>query len=78
MSHLKTTIQEATMAYSHVLLGAGDQPARLTVNRIGFSDLKDALRRGLADFQAMPTHAMFLCAIYPIVGLLAARLAFGY
>ena len=66
------------MAYSHVLLGAGDQPARLTVNRIGFSDLKDALRRGLADFQAMPTHAMFLCAIYPIVGLLAARLAFGY
>ena len=66
------------MAYSHVLLGAGEVPAQLTVNRIGFSDLKDALRRGLADFAAMPTHAMFLVAIYPIVGLLAARLAFGY
>jgi len=66
------------MAYSHVLLGAGDQPAQLTVNRIGFADLKDALRRGLDDFKAMPTHAMFLCAIYPIVGLIAARLAFGY
>ena len=26
----------------------------------------------------MPTHAMFLCAIYPLVGLIAARLAFGY
>jgi len=66
------------MAYSHVLLGAGEQPAEITVNRIGLSDLKDALRRGLDDFYAMPTHAMFLCAIYPIAGLLLARLAFGY
>jgi len=66
------------MAYSHILLGAGEAPAQLTVNRIGFSDLKDALKRGLDDFAAMPTHAMFLCAIYPIVGLLLARMAFGY
>jgi uncharacterized membrane protein len=66
------------MAYSHVLLGAGEVPAQLTVRRIGFSDLKDALRAGADDFSAMPTHAMFLAAIYPIVGLLAARLAFGY
>jgi uncharacterized membrane protein len=66
------------MAHSHVLLGAGQAPAQLTVNRIGFSDLKDALKRGLDDFAAMPTHAMFLCAIYPIVGLLLARMAFGY
>src|SRR5581483_5998553 len=61
------------MAYSHVLLGAGEAPAALVIHRIGFADLKDALRRGLDDFHAMPTHAMFLCAIYPIVGLLAAR-----
>jgi uncharacterized membrane protein len=26
----------------------------------------------------MPTHAMFLCAVYPIIGLVLARLAFGY
>jgi uncharacterized membrane protein len=66
------------MAHSHVLLGAGDAPANLTIRRIGMADLKDALARGLDDFQAMPTHAMFLCLIYPLVGLLAARLAFGY
>ena len=66
------------MAYSHILLGAGEAPAKLTVRRIGIADLKDALRRGLDDFYAMPTHAMFLAAIYPILGLLAARLAFGY
>lgn len=66
------------MAHSHVLLGAGASTARLTVRRIGFADLKDALRLGAQDFYAMPTHAMFLCIIYPVVGLLAARLAFGY
>jgi uncharacterized membrane protein len=66
------------MAYSHVLLGASDTPAQVTVNRIGLSDLRAALRAGLDDFYAMPTHAMFLAAIYPIVGLVLARLAFGY
>jgi uncharacterized membrane protein len=66
------------MAYSHVLLGAGNVPAQLTVNRIGFADLKRALAQGVDDFYAMPTHAMFLCVIYPMVGLLLARMAFGY
>jgi uncharacterized membrane protein len=65
------------MAYSHVLLGAGDAPAQLTVNRIGFNDLRRALAQGVDDFYAMPTHAVFLCVVYPIVGLLLARLAFG-
>lgn len=66
------------MAYSHVLLGAGEQPAQVTVRRIGFADLKDALAKGLDDFAAMPTHAIFLCVIYPVIGLVLARLAFGY
>ncbi len=66
------------MAYSHVLLGAGTGPAPIVVRRIGIDDLKLALAKGADDFYAMPTHAMFLCAIYPVVGLLAARLAFGY
>lgn len=66
------------MAHSHALLGASDTGAELTIRRIGVADLKDALRLGLADFNAMPTHAIFLCLIYPVVGLLLARLAFGY
>lgn len=67
------------MAHSHVLLGApAATPAALGIRRIQFADLKEALRKGADDFIAMPTHAMFLCAIYPIVGLLLARLAFGY
>lgn len=66
------------MAHSHILLGAGVNPARPSIRRIGFADLKDALAEGLDDFIAMPTHAMFLCFIYPIIGLVLARLAFGY
>ncbi len=66
------------MAYSHVLLGAGTSPAHPSIRRIGLDDLRDSLGKGVADFYAMPTHAMFLCIVYPVVGLFAARLAFGY
>ena len=66
------------MAHSHILLGAGTVPAQPPIRRIGFADLKDALAKGVDDFMAMPTHAMFLCAIYPLIGLVLARLAFGY
>ncbi len=66
------------MAHSHVLLGAGDAPAEITIRHIGIADLIDALRKGTDDFLAMPTHALFLGAIYPVVGLVLARLAFGY
>ena len=51
---------------------------RPVIRRIGLADLKDALRRGIADFSAMPTHAVFLCLLYPIVGLILARLLLGY
>jgi uncharacterized membrane protein len=67
-----------TMAHVHVLMGSETIHARPVVRTIGVADLKDALRRGLADFSAMPTHAVLLCLIYPIVGLVLARLTFGY
>lgn len=66
------------MAYSHVLLGAETTPAHVTVRTIGVGDLTSALRQGLDDFYAMPTHAIFLCVVYPVLGLVAARFAFGY
>src|SRR6185312_3498896 len=58
------------MAHSHVLLGAGASPARPKIRKIALADLKDILRMGVDDFAAMPTHAIFLCAIYPIIVLL--------
>jgi uncharacterized membrane protein len=40
--------------------------------------LREALARGLNDFAACRTDVVFLCVIYPVVGLVLARLAFGY
>jgi len=66
------------MTMSHVIVGAGEGPARLAVRTVRFADLKDALAKGLDDFSAMPSHAVFLCLIYPIAGLVLGRLAIGY
>jgi uncharacterized membrane protein len=57
------------MSYSHILIGESLSPARPVVRRITPSDLYQALSRGVDDFMAMPSHAVFLCAIYPILGL---------
>ena len=48
------------------------------VRLIGMGDLAAALRLGWADFRAAPTQLVFLCVIYPVVGLVAAKAAFGY
>jgi uncharacterized membrane protein len=48
------------------------------VARITLADLREALARGLDDFAACRTDVVFLCLIYPILGLVLARLAFGY
>jgi uncharacterized membrane protein len=66
------------MAYSHILVGAGDHAADPTVRRIEAADLVDALKKGYDDFSAMPSHAVFLCVVYPVVGILLAALTLGY
>jgi uncharacterized membrane protein len=52
--------------------------APLPVRRISAADLKDVLAKGLQDFAACRTDAMFLCVIYPVMGLVLARLVSGY
>jgi uncharacterized membrane protein len=42
------------------------------------ADLRDALSKGFDDFQAMPTHVIFLSLIYPVIGLALWRAVFGY
>jgi uncharacterized membrane protein len=62
----------------NALTRAESTPGPLVIRTIGVMDLKDALARGMSDFLAMPTHALFLCLIYPIVGLILARVSLGY
>src|SRR5690242_12040149 len=49
-----------------------------TIRTITLSDLHQALRQGWDDFKAVPSHAIILCVIYPVLGLLLARATFGY
>jgi uncharacterized membrane protein len=53
-------------------------PATVEVRRIELADLKWALARGMEDFGAARSDVLFLCVVYPLVGLLLARVAFGY
>ena len=48
------------------------------VQRLHVSDLQWALKRGIEDFGASRTDVIFLCVIYPLLGLLLARVASGY
>jgi uncharacterized membrane protein len=47
------------------------------VRRIGVADVRAAWSAGLTDFLAVPTQLVFLCILYPIVGLVAARATVG-
>jgi uncharacterized membrane protein len=69
------------MATYHGNVSTEVQPqhsAEPIVNTIGLSDLRQALRLGWEDFKAMPSHAIFLCMIYPVIGLVLARAVFGH
>lgn len=57
------------MAQTDVILPVEPAADLPVIRSIGLADLRDALAKGLDDFRAMPTHAVFLCLIYPIVGV---------
>jgi uncharacterized membrane protein len=63
---------------SHILVGASDYTAEPPVRRIRPRDLAEALAKGYDDFTAMPSHAVFLCVIYPVIGILLAGVTLGY
>ncbi|MGX5804689.1 DUF2189 domain-containing protein [Bradyrhizobium sp. Arg314] len=65
------------MAGFHVMTDAHGMHAQPTVRRISTSDLWDALKLGAEDFWAKPSHYVFLCLIYPIVGLILTRWTSG-
>jgi uncharacterized membrane protein len=57
------------MANFHVYAaGTGSTIQDPAIRKIGMSDVFDALNRGIEDFWDKPSHYVFLCLIYPIVG----------
>jgi uncharacterized membrane protein len=65
------------MSNSHILTGASANPVRPVVRCIVPSDLFQALASGVDDFVAMPSHAIFLCVIYPLLGLVMIAMTLG-
>ena len=53
-------------------------PSTIIFRKLSLSDLSDALRLGWEDFKAIPSHAIILCVIYPVLGLVLFRLVLGY
>jgi uncharacterized membrane protein len=49
-----------------------------TIRKITVADLREALRLGWEDFKAVPSHAIILCVVYPVLGLVLARTVLGY
>jgi uncharacterized membrane protein len=49
---------------------------RPNLRPLSFQDLRAVLVKGVEDFVAMPTHALFLVAIYPVAGIIIATVTF--
>jgi len=66
------------MPHADVILPTESTGELPVVRSIRPMDLRDVLAKGLEDFRAMPTHVVFLCLIYPIVGLALGWATVGY
>ncbi|RWD68760.1 DUF2189 domain-containing protein [Mesorhizobium sp.] len=65
------------MAGFHVMTDAYGAHVQPTVRHISTADLWDALKLGAEDFWAKPSHYVFLCLIYPIVGVILTQWSSG-
>lgn len=57
------------MGNARVVTDAEDPAAHPQIRKIAYADVMDALRLGLEDFREKPSHYVFLCLIYPVVGI---------
>ena len=65
------------MTTFHVLAGSSTTIEHPVIRKIGIADVFDALRLGWQDFNAKPSHYVFLCLIYPIAGVVLATWSSG-
>ena len=70
----------AMNAAGHTIEGAWEGHDRTVpaVQRITAADLRQVLRQGFEDFGAYRTDVIFLCLLYPLVGLVLSRMIWGY
>lgn len=55
----------------------GEDAAEPRVRELTNDDIRDALRQGWEDFKAVRSDVMFLCLIYPVIGVLLVGFGFN-
>jgi uncharacterized membrane protein len=65
------------MAIDITIADARTPAVRPTIRRIGLADLREALKLGVRDYGEHRTDVLFLCLIYPVIGLVLARISLG-
>lgn len=65
------------MTSFHIVSDVHEHPESIRVRHIEVSDVLDALRLGFEDFWDKPSHLVFLCLIYPVVGFVLITWASG-
>jgi uncharacterized membrane protein len=75
---MATAYEDNVPSQAQPTQGAAAAVTGPVIRSIGLSDLQQALRAGWEDFKAVPSHAIILCVIYPVLGLVLARAVFGY
>ena len=55
--------------------GTGTEGRHLVVRRIETADLRDVLAKGLSDFGSYRTDVVFICLMFPLIGIVLARFA---
>lgn len=66
------------MAETDIIVPLQPADALPVVRTIGIADIRSALQSGWDDFRATPTQVVFLCLVYPVIGLVLGQLIFGY
>lgn len=69
-------VRAAGASVGHPLPGdfAG-RPHAIRIAHIDMDDLRTSIRLGMEDFAANRTDVLFLCVLYPVLGLIAAEFA---
>jgi uncharacterized membrane protein len=79
MATMATPLSSAPLSGNVAQVGSGAAAdSEPVVRTLTMSDLQTALRKGLDDFKIVPSHAVILCIIYPVLGLVLARMVLGY
>ncbi|MDF0600753.1 DUF2189 domain-containing protein [Psychromarinibacter sp. C21-152] len=76
LSWVVQTVGGAAEHVTHSVETIGsDDPRTIEVQDLDTEDLRDALRKGVADFSAARADVMFVVLLYPVIGVVLA--AFG-